>query len=141
MYFSQRSYPYGNEVHCVLVRGALNLAYALNTRISHLGLEAWQQEVSGLIFCKVYQTLQDSQYPTEAEDRVLARLGTLEKLEAASILKLAVWKHECQMHPMSKSDEPFEYMLWFQVGWKEVKEAHKTQPSIDIIAERVHSFL
>ena len=126
-----------------LLKEAMILANSLRRRISRLGLEAWRQQVYGLIFCRAYDspTMNESHYPEEDEDRVLELLEKLEKLEATSLVKLAVWKYECQMHPKRNCEEPFVHFLWFQGGWRKAKTEYGNSPSIDIISQRVYSFL
>ena len=130
---------FGRDVGQSPLERAHALARTLHSRIDRLGLELWQQQVYGLIFINAFQT--PPLFPMGNELQVRALLDKLEKYEATALIKLAVWKFECQMNPTKPDMTTLEAFLWFQDGWKEAKKTQKAQPSIDIISEGVQSFL
>ena len=119
---------------------ATELAESLSSRISLLGLDLWQRQVYGLIFLHAFQS--PTLFPFGNEHQVRTLLEKLEKFETTALLKLAAWKVACQMNPPKELVKTtLETFLWFKTGWKVAKATHKSQPSIDIIAQSVQEFL
>ncbi|GKY91342.1 hypothetical protein MPSEU_000106400 [Mayamaea pseudoterrestris] len=123
-------------------RRATTLARSLEPRVSKLGLDVWQQQVYGLIFFHAYKSPQRMAYEeVDREIQIITLLEKLEKMETIALLKLAVWKGQCQMNPSKKLDTFLDYLRWDKYGWKVDKKVAKNQSAMGVVAQGVQGFL
>ena len=76
-----------------------------------------------------------------AHAAVYQLLDKFEKLEATSLLKLAVWKSQCLMEPTRELKTYPDFLHWSKGGWKDAKATYERHPGLDIIAQCVGPFL
>ena len=120
-----------------VMQRTIGLADSLQGRIMTLGLEQWKQQIFGLIFLDAYNS---TPTPNHAE-QVHTLLAKLEKLEATALLKLAIWKAQCQMDMPKNMTTFLDFVHWQKFGWNGKKEAHRNAAAIDIISSCVKAFL
>ena len=135
---NQPSFGHDNSTRSRRMDRALALADSLHPRIQKLGLVEWQQQVYGLIFFHAYQS---PSMANAVDATVFQLLGKLEKLEATSLLKLAVWKSQCLMQPTKELKTYPDFLYWSKGGWKQAKATYESHPAPDIIAQCVGPFL
>jgi hypothetical protein len=102
----------------------------------------WKDSIEAELYRYLAANTRPAAQEIEALERPLKKLKMFEHCERLVILRLAVWRAECQRQmPETTHGNVVACLDWIKAGWKDMKKGQQSSNAMNIVATAVRSFL
>jgi hypothetical protein len=102
----------------------------------------WKDSIEAELYRYLAANSRPATQEIEALERPLKKLKMFEHCERLVILRLAVWRAECQRQmPDMTHGNLVACLDWIKAGWKGIKKEQQSSNAMNIVAIAVRSFL